>query len=338
MFRRVEHYHQWLHSSIHLATKFSQSTLIQSGYKGLQKELSLTACIQSLLSKNTIERVENVKSRVLQSPVSCTQASPKVEASNRSKQAQHLSTCRKVQNGNTRINQGFSDCRGMGVVNRPSRHLPSHPHPPQLKEVPKVLPQVAGVPVHFPPFWISHGPSGFYNDCKRGEADGPAKGNQTSPVPGRLADQGPVSRRSKSEDSDSGRSDSVFRVDNKSVDVRTKPNSGVFLPGLEYHLDSALVKPTQEPSHEALSVSPPGALEISSVVGHPPSLDRNHFITPRIVAKSCKRDKRLRPSSQRPQYPTLYRHLKRRLGHSPLQKVWSDREKRLHINVLELEF
>ena len=36
--------------------------LIQSGYKALQKEQALAICIQSLLSKNTIERVENVKS------------------------------------------------------------------------------------------------------------------------------------------------------------------------------------------------------------------------------------------------------------------------------------
>ena len=70
------------------------------------------------------------------------------------------------------------------------------------------------------------------------------------------------------------------------------------------------------PSHEALSVSPQGALEISSVIGQPPSLDRNHFSTPRVVAESHKRDERCRPSSQRPQYPTLYRRLKRRLGRS----------------------
>ena len=74
--------------------------------------------------------------------------------------------------------------------------------------------------------------------------------------------------------------------------------------------------PGGTPSHEALSVSPQGALEISSVVGHPPSLDRNHFSTPRMVAKSHKLDERLRPSSQRPQYPTLYRRLKGRLGRS----------------------
>ena len=40
----------------------ARAPLIQSGYKALQKELALTSCIQSLLSKNAIERVENVKS------------------------------------------------------------------------------------------------------------------------------------------------------------------------------------------------------------------------------------------------------------------------------------
>ena len=36
--------------------------------------------------------------------------------------------------------------------------------------------------------------------------------------------------------------------------------------------------PGGTPSHEALSVSPQGALEISLVAGHPPSLDRNVFL------------------------------------------------------------
>ena len=99
--------------------------------------------------------------------------------------------------------------------------------------------------------------------------------------------------------------------------------------------------PRGTPSHEALSVSSQGALEISSVAGQPPSLDRSHCSPPRLVAKSLKRDERCRPSSQRPQYPTLYRRLKRRLGRSlrpnSTKGLWSDREKRLHINVLELK-
>ena len=80
--------------------------------------------------------------------------------------------------------------------------------------------------------------------------------------------------------------------------------------------------PGGTPSHEALSVSSQGALEISSVAGQPPSLDRSHCSPPRLVAKSLKCDKRCRPSSQRPQYPTLYRRLKRRLGRSLRPKFY----------------
>ena len=100
-------------------------------------------------------------SRVLQSPVSSPQASPQVEASNRLKQAQHFSTRRKVQNRNSRVHQDLPDSRGMGSVDRFVGRLPSHPYPPKLKEIPKVLPQVTGVPVHLPSFRTSHSPRVF---------------------------------------------------------------------------------------------------------------------------------------------------------------------------------
>ena len=80
--------------------------------------------------------------------------------------------------------------------------------------------------------------------------------------------------------------------------------------------------PGGTPSHEALSVSSQGALEISSVAGQPPSLDRSHCSPPRLVAKPLKCDERRRPSSQGPQYPTLYRRLKRRLGRSLRSKFY----------------
>ena len=79
--------------------------------------------------------------------------------------------------------------------------------------------------------------------------------------------------------------------------------------------------PRGTPSHDALSVSSQGALEISSVAGQPPSLDRNHFCTPRLVAKPLKRDERCRPSG-RPQHSTVYRRLKRRLGRSLRSKFY----------------
>ena len=42
--------------------KLVRVPLIHSGYKAHQKDLALTSCIQSPLSKNSIERVENIKS------------------------------------------------------------------------------------------------------------------------------------------------------------------------------------------------------------------------------------------------------------------------------------
>ena len=77
----------------------------------------------------------------------------------------------------------------MGVVDRPIRRIPSHLHSPKLKEIPKVF--ATGHKFSFHPHSLraSHGPSGLYNDCKRSEVDGPDKENQTSPVPGRLADR-----------------------------------------------------------------------------------------------------------------------------------------------------
>ena len=137
-----------------------------------------------------------------------------MEASHTPKQAQHFSTRRKVQNGNSRVHQDLPDSRGMGIVDRPVGRLPSLPHSSKLKEIPKVLPQVSGFPVHLPPFRTIHSPPGLYNDCKGGEANDPPRRTRTSPLPGRLADQVPLSGGSISEHSGSGRPDSVLELDN----------------------------------------------------------------------------------------------------------------------------
>ena len=76
------------------------------------------------------------------------------------------------------------DSRGMGIVDRSI----GHPHLPPLKEIPKILPQVSGVPVLLPTFWTVHSPPGLYHDRKGGEAHGPLQRSQTPPIPGQLAD------------------------------------------------------------------------------------------------------------------------------------------------------
>ena len=134
MFRqRIKHYHQWLHSAIHLKTKIGQSSPDSFRIQGPSQRASsvLLHPVSSVKERWKRKGGKCKISWVLQSPVSSPQASPKVEASDRPKQAQHLPTCRKVQNGNSRVHHGLSDSRGMGVVDRLIRHLPSHPDPPK---------------------------------------------------------------------------------------------------------------------------------------------------------------------------------------------------------------
>ena len=134
----------------------------------------------------------------------------------------------------------------MGVIDRPISRLPSHPHSPKLKEVPKVLPQVTSVSVHLPPLRAGHGPSGVYNDCKRSEADSPDKGNQTSPVPGRLAD------RAQSQEEVQINTQTVVDPTQSlgwiinQEKSKLKPTQVFSFVGYEYHLHSVLVKPSQE--------------------------------------------------------------------------------------------
>ena len=92
---------------------------------------------------------------------------------------------------------------------------------------------------------------------------------------------------------------------------------------------------------KALSVSPKGALEISSVDGQPSSLDRNHFSTPRMVAESQKHDERCRlhPKDNSIQLFTdaSNKGWGAHLEQTSTKGLWSNREKRLHINILELK-
>ena len=330
--------------------------LILSEYKAHQKDQALATCIQSLLSKNAIERVENVKSLGF---YSCLFLVPKPHQRWRPViDLSRLNTFLHVEKFKMETPESIrtSLIPGEWVSSIDlSGRLPTHPHPSKLKEIPKVLLQVTGIPVHLPPIRTSHSPPGLYNNCKGSETNGPLQRTRSSPIPERLADQVPVSGGSPSEHSGGGRPNSVLGLDNKSGKIRTR---GLRIPfrfspckthSREMAQTSGFDPKTQvktrfdckmfdvtdwvaclngengpggTPSHETLSVSSQGALEISSVAGQPPSLNRSHCNPPRLVAKSLKRDERCRPSSQRSQCPTLYRRLKRRLGRSLRSKLY----------------
>ena len=163
--QRVKNYHQWLRTAIPLKTKFGQISSDSIRIQGPSKRPSSGRLypVSSVKERNR-KGVKCKICRVLQSPVSSPQASPKVEASNRLKQDQHFSTCRKVQNGNSRVHQDLHDSRRMGIVDRPIGRLPPHPHPPKLKEYLRFSHR--SQVFQFTSFRTSHGPPGLYNDRK----------------------------------------------------------------------------------------------------------------------------------------------------------------------------
>ena len=276
-----------------------------------------------------------------------------METSHRLKQAQHFSTHRKVQIGNSRVHQDLPDSRGMGIVDRPIRCLPSHPHPPTVKEIPKVLLQVAGVPVHLP-FGLATAPQVFTMIVKEVKLMALSRGPRLH----QYLDDWLI--RSKSQEEAQVNPQAVVDLTQSlgwiinQEKSELKPPQVFSFVGYVYHLHSALVKPTQErwlklqdlilrlKSKHVLTARclmsligllastekmvPEGRLHMRPFQFHlkehwryPQSLDS---LLPWTEAISAHLDRWqnatnvMRGASQRPQYPTLYRRLKRRLGRS----------------------
>ena len=122
--------------------------LIQSQYKEGQKDQALATCIQSLLSKNTIERVENVKSLEFYSRLFLDLS--------RLNTFLHIEKFKMETPESTRTSLIPGEWVSSIDLSDAYLHLP-----------------IPGVPVHLPPFRTSHSPPGLYNDCKGSEANGP---------------------------------------------------------------------------------------------------------------------------------------------------------------------
>ena len=151
--KRVKHYHQWLRSAIPFKAKLDQISSDSIRVQGPTKRPSLGHLYPVSPVKERHRKGGKCKiSRVLQSPVPSTQASPKVEVSHRLK---------KVQNGNSRVHQDLPDSRGVGIVDRSVGRLPAHPHPPKLKEIPKVLLQAQVFQFTSLPFGLATAPQVF---------------------------------------------------------------------------------------------------------------------------------------------------------------------------------
>ena len=381
--KRVKHYHQWLRSAIPFKAKLDQISSDSIRVQGPTKRPSLGHLYPVSLVKERHRKGGKRKiSRVLQSPVPSTQASPKVEASHRLKQAQHFSTCRKVQNGNPGVHQDFPGPRGVGIVDRPVRRIPSHPHPSKLKEVPKVLLQGPGVPVHLPTFRTGHSPQVFTMIVKEVKLMALSRGLRIH----QYLDDWLI--RSQSQEESQRDTQAVVDLTQSlgwiinQEKSELKPTQVFSFVGYEYHLDSALVRPTHErwlklqdlilrlKSKRVLTARclmsligllastekmvPEGRLHMRPFQFHlkehwryPQSLDNLLPWTEAIVAhldwwqnpSNVMKGAGLHPKDHSIQLFTDASNegWGAHLDQNSTKGLWSEREKRLHINVLELK-
>ena len=381
--KRVKHYHQWLRSAIPFKAKLDQISSDSVRVQGPTKRPSLGHLYPVSPVKERYRKGRQCKiSRVLQSPVPSTQASPKVEASHRLKQAQHFSTRRKVQNGNSRVHQDLPDSRGVGIVDRSVGRLPAYPHPPKLKEIPKVLLQGSGVPIHLPPVRTSYSPQVFTMIVKEVKLMALSRGLRIH----QYLDDWLI--RSQSQEEAQVNTQAVVDLTQSlgwiinQEKSELKPTQVFSFVGYEYHLDSALVKPTQErwlklqdlilrlKSKRVLTARclmsligllastekmvPEGRLHMRPFQFHlkehwryPQSLDNLLPWTEAIAAhldwwqnpSKVMKGADLHPKDHSIQLFTDASNegWGAHLDQNFTKGLWSDREKRLHINVLELK-
>ena len=205
------------------------------------------------------------------------------------------------------------------------------------------------------PFGLEPSSSSIHHDSKRGKTHGLITGHKDTPISGRLADQGSISRGVISQHKSGGRPNRISRLDHKSGQIGVDSNSSSLFCGIRIP-SNTLVKRTQErwqklqalilritnqsaltarhlmsligllastekmvPEgrlHKRPSVASQGELDISSVVGQAPSLVRLHHSSSGLVAESTKCSQRCRSPPPRTQRSSVYRRLKCRLGRS----------------------
>ena len=210
--------------------------LIQSGYKALQKGQALATCIQSPL--------ENVKSLGVYShlflvPKPHQRWRPVIDLS-------RLNTFLLVEKFKMETPESIRTSRAMGVVDRPIRCLPSHPHPPKLKEIPQVCHRSQVFQFTFLPFGLATVPQVFTMIVKEVKLMALTRGIRLH----QYLDDWLI--RSQSQEEAQVNTQAVVDLTQSlgwiinQEKSELKPTQVFSFVGYEYHLDSALVKPTQE--------------------------------------------------------------------------------------------
>ena len=134
----------------------------------------------------------------------------------------------------------------MGVIDRPIRRLPSHPHPPKLKEVPKVCHKSRVFQFTSLPLGLATAPQVFTMIVKEVKLMALTRGIRLH----QYLDDWLI--RAQSQEEAKVNTQTVVDVTQSlgwiinQEKAELKPTQVFSFVGYEYHLDLALVKPTQE--------------------------------------------------------------------------------------------
>ena len=364
--QNVKHYHQWLHTAIPYKTKFGQIPSDTVRVQGPSKRPSSGHLYPVSSVKECNRKGGKCKiSLVLQSSVPSTQASPKVETSHRPKQAQHFLHVEKFKMETPESNKS-SLIPGKWVslidLSDANLHIPIHPN---SRKYLKVLIQVPGVPVHLPPIRTSHSPQVFTMIVKEVKLMALSRGLRLH----QYLDDWLI--RSQSQEEAQVNTQAVvdltqslgWIINQKKSEL--KPTQVFLFVGYKCHLYSALVKPTQETQVKtcldwkmfdvANSVAclngenGPGGTPTHEAEHwrYPQSLDSLFPWTEAIAAhldwwqnpSNVMRGADLHPKDHSIQLFTDASNESwgAHLDQSSTKGLWSDREKRLHIDILELK-
>ena len=213
--------------------KLARVPLIHSGYKTHQKDRALATCIQSLLSKNAIERVENVKSfgfyrRLFLAPKPHQRWRPVIDLNRlntfllveRFKMETPESIRASLIPGEWVSSIGLSDAYLHIHIHQNSRKYLRFCHNSQVFQFTSL------------PFGLAMAPQVFTMIVKVVKLMVLTRGVRLHQY---LDDWLIMAQSGKeaSEHSSRGRPDTVLRVDNKSGEIRTQTDSSVFVRGLQ---------------------------------------------------------------------------------------------------------
>ena len=227
--------------------------LIRSEYKALQKDQALAICIQSLLSKNAIERVENVKSlgfysRLFLVPKPHQRWKPVIDLS-RLNSFLHVEKFKMETPESIRTSLIPGELVSSIDLSDAYLHIPIHPnsrkylrfcHRSQVFQFTSL------------PFGLATAPQVFTMIVKEVKLMALSRGLEvyTSPIPGLISNNWVI--RSQSQEEAQVNTQAVVDLTQSlgwiinQEKSELKPTQVFSFVGYEYHLDSAVVKPTQE--------------------------------------------------------------------------------------------